>query len=56
MSLQLYKYILGCSSDNASSYYFRPSKVTEHVTLRISRASLKQNIRNLKKPIPNPNP
>ena len=26
----------GCSSDIASSYFFRPSKVTEHVTSRVS--------------------
>ena len=25
----------GCSSDIASSYFFRPSKVTEHVTSRV---------------------
>ena len=28
--------IRGCLSDIASSYHFRPSKVTEHVTSRLS--------------------
>ena len=31
----------GCSSDIASSYYFRPSKVMEHVTLRVSGGEFK---------------
>ena len=44
-------------SDIASSYYYRPGKVTERVTSRVGqRASLKQIKRNLKKPNPNPNP
>ena len=34
-------YMRGCSSDIASSYYFRPSKVVEHVTSRISRWEFK---------------
>ena len=42
----------GCSSDIASSYYFRQSKVTEHVGS--VGTSLKQNKKNLKKPNPNP--
>ena len=36
-----------CSSDIASSYFSRPSKVTEHVTLRVSGASSEWNKRNL---------
>ena len=31
----------GCSSDIASSYFFRPSKVTEHVTSRVSMGEFK---------------
>ena len=46
----------GCSSDIAFSYYFRPSKVTEHAHHGLVGASLKQNQRNLKKPNPNPTP
>ena len=46
----------GCSFDIASSYLFRPSKVTEHVTSRSVWESLKQSKRNLKKPNPNPIP
>ena len=49
----------GCSSDIASSYYFHPSKVTKHVTSRVSQSgSLTHTKRNLKKanPSPNPNP
>ena len=30
-----------CSSDIASSYYFHPSKVTEHVTSRVSQVEFK---------------
>ena len=44
-----------CSSEIASSYHLRPSKVTGLVTSRISGAILKQNKSNLKKPNPNPN-
>ena len=31
----------GCSSDIASSYYFRASKLTEHVTSRVSGGEFK---------------
>ena len=31
----------GCSSDIASSYFFRPSKVTEHVASRVSAGEFK---------------
>ena len=31
----------GCSSDTASSCYFRPIKVTEHVTSRVSGGEFK---------------
>ena len=31
----------GCSPDIASSYFFRPSKVTEHITSRVTGGQLK---------------
>ena len=43
LHINIHALLRGFSSDIASSYFFRPSKVTEHVTSRVSGGEFKNN-------------